>query len=42
MIEQGVTLYMQVLRPYVSEAGHVLEVNTPAILPLLQEQTNQE
>jgi AcrR family transcriptional regulator len=42
VIEQGVTLYMQVLRPYVSEAGHALEVNTPETLPLLQEQTNQE
>ena len=42
VIEQGVTLYMQVLRPYVSEAGHALEVNTPETHPLLQEQTNQE
>jgi hypothetical protein len=41
-IEQGVTLYIRVLHPYVSEAGHALEVNTPATLPLLQEQTNQE
>jgi hypothetical protein len=31
-----------VLRPYVSEAGNALEVNTPETLPLLQEQTNQE
>lgn len=28
VIEQGVTLYMQVLSPYVSEAGHALEGNT--------------
>jgi AcrR family transcriptional regulator len=42
VIEQGVTLYMQVLRPYVSEAGNALEVNTPETLPLVQEQTNQE
>jgi len=41
-IEQGVTLYIRVLRPYVSEAGHALEVNTPETHPLLQEQTNQE
>jgi AcrR family transcriptional regulator len=35
VIEQGVALYMQVLQPYVSEAGHALEVNTPETLPPL-------
>jgi AcrR family transcriptional regulator len=42
VIEQGVTLFMQVLRPYISEAVNALEVNTPETLPLLQEQTNQQ
>jgi AcrR family transcriptional regulator len=42
VIEQGVALYMQVLRPYMSEAGNALEINTPETLPLLQEKTKQE
>ena len=41
-IEQDVTLYIRVLRPYVREAGHALKVNTPATHPLVQEQTKQE
>ncbi len=42
MIEQGVMLYMQVLRPYISEAVSTLEVNTPEKIPLLQEKIKQE
>jgi AcrR family transcriptional regulator len=42
VIEQGVALYLQVLRPYMNEAGHALEVNTPETLPLLQEKTKQK
>jgi AcrR family transcriptional regulator len=42
VIEQGVALYMQVLRPYISEAGNALEAKTPETLPLLQEKTKQE
>jgi AcrR family transcriptional regulator len=42
VIEQGVALYMQVLRPYVSEVGNTLEESTPEAIPLLQEKTNQE
>jgi AcrR family transcriptional regulator len=42
VIEQGVALYMQVLRPYVSEVGTALEVCPPETPLLLQEKTNQE
>jgi AcrR family transcriptional regulator len=42
VIEQGVALYMQVLRPYIGEAETALEVKNPETLPLLQEKTNQE
>jgi AcrR family transcriptional regulator len=41
VIEQGVTLFLQVLRPYISDAGHALEANAPETIPLLQEQTDQ-
>jgi AcrR family transcriptional regulator len=41
VIEQGVTLYMQVLQPYVGVAGQALAVNTSETLPLLQEETDQ-
>ncbi len=41
VIKQGVALYMQVLQPYIGEAGQALEVKTPETLPLLQEETDQ-
>jgi AcrR family transcriptional regulator len=37
VIEQGVTLFMQVLQPYVSEAGRVLEGNTCGTVSLFKE-----
>jgi len=41
VIEQGVALYMQVLRPYVSEAEYTREMTPPETIPLLQEETDQ-
>jgi AcrR family transcriptional regulator len=41
VIEQGVALYMQVLRPYVGEAGQALEVSASEMLPLVQQKTDQ-
>ena len=41
VIEQGVALYMQVLQPYIGEAGQALEVNTAETLPPLQEETSE-
>ncbi len=40
VIEQAVALYMQVLQPYIGEAGQALAVNTPETLPPLQEETS--
>jgi AcrR family transcriptional regulator len=37
VIEQGVTLFMQVLQPYVSEAGRLLEGNTRGTVSLFKE-----
>lgn len=42
VIEQGVALYMQVLRPYVSEVGNTQQESTPEAIPLLREKTDQE
>ncbi len=39
VIEQGVTLLMQVLHPYVSEAGLALEANTSGTVPMFKEDT---
>jgi AcrR family transcriptional regulator len=40
VIEQGVTLYIHVLRPYVGEAGQTLEVTAETLL-LVQQETDQ-
>ena len=42
VIEQGVALYMQVLAPYVSEAGKAMEMHTSGAVPSFKESTRAE
>jgi AcrR family transcriptional regulator len=42
MIEQGVALYMQVLSPYVSEAGKAMEIHTSGAVSSFKESTKAE